>query len=398
VLWATRSGARDWTSEAELGVAYGFHVAMPGYAPTALVELPELAAELGVGSVLVKLEADRFGLPAFKILGASWAVNRELSRRSGFDAPAADLAELRRRADATPVTLVTATDGNHGHGVARMAALLGLPARVYLPAGTSPAVVAAIAAEGGAVFARGDDPPDPPLRRRPRWGSRLPGKRALPRLGATIIKTELIYDDVVRLAAESVSGKPDQVLVQDTAWPGYEDVPGWIVQGYDTLFGELDRQLGDRRPDLVAVPTGVGSLLQAALDHYRAPGLAHRPAILAVEPVTAACVTASLTAGEPVSVDTSAPTIMAGLNCGTVSTLAWPAIRNGLDAGIGVTEDETRAAMDRLRELGVIAGPSGAASLAGTAVAVADPDRRAALDVTGDSIVALLCTEAVRAA
>jgi diaminopropionate ammonia-lyase len=89
---------------------------------------------------------------------------------------------------------------------------------------------------------------------------------------------------------------------------------------------------------------------------------------------------------------------MAGLDCGTVSTLAWPAIRDGLDAGIGVTEDETRTAMDRLRELGVMAGPSGAASLAGAEVAIADPDRRAALDATGDSIVVLLCTEAVRAA
>jgi diaminopropionate ammonia-lyase len=89
---------------------------------------------------------------------------------------------------------------------------------------------------------------------------------------------------------------------------------------------------------------------------------------------------------------------MAGLNCGTVSTLAWPAIRDGLDAGISVTEDETRTAMDRLRELGVMAGPSGAASLAGAEVAIADPDRRAALDATGDSIVVLLCTEAVRAA
>ena len=362
MLWAARSGARDWTSQAELRVAQEFHVAMPGYAPTALVEVPELAAELQVRSVVVKHESDRFGLPAFKVLGGSWAVNRAISRAACFDTPAADLAELRRRAQSSPVTLVTATDGNHGRGIARMAALLGLPARIYLPAGTSPAVVEAIGSEG-----------------------------------AELIQTELIYDDVVRLAADSVAGRPDQVLVQDTAWPGYEEVPGWIVQGYDTLFGEVDRQLGDRRRDLVAVPTGVGSLLQSALEHYRAPDLQHRPAVLAVEPVTAACVTASLAVGDLVSVDTSFPTIMAGLNCGSVSTLAWPAVRDGLDAGVAISDDETGDAMDRLRDLGILAGPSGAASLAGVRVALADADRRAALSITDESVVVLLCTEAIPA-
>jgi diaminopropionate ammonia-lyase len=359
VLWAAQAGARGWTSDSARGLAYGFHASMPGYAATRLVELPELAAELGVGAVLVKEESDRFGLPAFKILGASWAVNQAISRHAGFDAPAADLAELRDRAAATPITLVTATDGNHGRGLARMAAILGLPARVYLPADTPPAVVAAIAGEG-----------------------------------VEVIETDLIYDEVVRAAAASTTGRPDELLIQDTAWPGYEEIPTWIVRGYHTLFDEMDLQLGDRRPDLVAVPTGVGSLLQSALEHYRAPGLTHRPAVLAVEPVSAACVTASLAAGERVSVDTSIPTIMAGLNCGSVSTIAWPAIRDGLDAGVGVTDDQARDAMERLGELGVNAGPCGAASLAGVRIALADADRRAALGVAGGSVVVLLSTEA----
>jgi diaminopropionate ammonia-lyase len=359
VRWATQAGARAWISSSEPGIAYGFHASMPGYAAAPLVELPELAAELGVGAVLVKQESDRFGLPAFKILGASWAVNRALSRYAGFDAPAADLADLRDRAAVAPVTLVTATDGNHGRGLARMAALLGVPARVYLPANTPSAVVSAIAGEG-----------------------------------AKVIETGLVYDDVVQVAAASTSGRPDELLIQDTAWPGYEEIPAWIVQGYHTLFEEIDRQLDDRQPDLVAVPTGVGSLLQAALEHYRARSLAHRPAVLAVEPVSAACVTASLAAGERVSVDTSIPTIMAGLNCGSVSTIAWAAIRDGLDAGVGVTEDQAREAVERLGTLGVNSGPSGAASLAGVRVALADADRRAALGVTGNSVVVLLSTEA----
>ena len=305
---------------------------MPSYRPTPLVELPELAAELGVGAVLVKDESDRLGLPAFKILGASWAVNCALSKRGGFDTPATGLPELRERVGNAAITLVTATDGNHGRAVARMAQLLGLAARVYVPAGTTAKTLEAIADEG-----------------------------------AQVVQTDLRYDDVVRAAASSTTNRPADILIQDTAWRGYEEIPQWIVDGYSTMFDEIDAQLGERAPDLIAVPTGVGSLLQAALQHYPSTGSGRRPstkpAVLAVEPVTAACVTASLAAGKPISVDTSRPTSMAGLNCGTVSTIAWPAIRDTLAAAVVVTDDQARAAMQRLHELGVPAGPSAAASL-----------------------------------
>jgi diaminopropionate ammonia-lyase len=329
---------------------------MPGYRATPLVELPDLATELGVGAVLVKDESDRLGLPAFKILGASWAVNCALSQRSGFDAPARSLIELRE--SSAPVTLVTATDGNHGRALARMAALLGLAARIYVPAGTAEEIVEAITGEG-----------------------------------AKVVQTDLIYDEVVWAAASSTAGHPDDLLVQDTAWEGYEDIPRWIVGGYGTLFDEIAAELGDRTVHLVAVPTGVGSLLQAALQHYRAPALQQRPAILAVEPVTASCVTASLAAGRPVRVDTSEPTIMAGLNCGSVSTIAWPIIRDGLDAGVAVTDDQAMAAVHRLNELGVPAGPCGGASLAGVREALRDANHRAALTITADSVLVLISTE-----
>ena len=222
-----------------------FHASMPGYHATRLVELPALAAELGVGAVLVKDESDRLGLPAFKILGASWAVNCALSRRAGFDTPATGLPELRERVGNAAITLVTATDGNHGRAVARMAQLLGLAARVYVPAGTTAKTLKAIADEG-----------------------------------AQVVQTDLRYDDVVRAAASSTTNRPADILIQDTAWPGYEEIPHWIVDGYSTMFGEIDAQLGDRAPDLIAVPTGVGSLLQAALQHYRGTAratIARRP-------------------------------------------------------------------------------------------------------------------------
>ena len=336
--------------------AQEFHQSIPGYRPTPLVELAELAAELGVAAVLIKDESDRLGLSAFKILGAFWAINCALSHHSGFDSPATNLMELRDRA--APVTLVTATDGNHGRAVARVAAQLGLPARIYVPAGTSHETVHAIEGEG-----------------------------------ALVIRTDLIYDQVVWAAASSTAGHRNDLLIQDTAWQGYELVPQWIVDGYATIFREIDEQLAGRVVNLVAVPTGVGSLLQAALQHYCDPALAQRPAVLAVEPVTAACVTASLAAGRPIQVDTSQPTIMAGLNCGSVSTIAWPVIRDGLDAGVTVTDDQARAATDRLNELRIPAGPCGGAALAGVRKALGDADRRAELAITADSVLVLISTE-----
>ena len=322
-IWAHRPHARAWQGPTPDTAAAAFHASLPGFRPTPLIALPALAAELGVAQVWVKDESDRLGLPAFKILGASWAVNRALC-----DPPAADLDGLRA-AVRDPTVLVTATDGNHGRAVARMAALLGVRARVYVPEGVA---IAPIAGEGAEVVAADPD-----------------------------------YDSTVRRAAASV--RAGDVLVQDTAWPGYTDVPRWVVDGYETLFAEVD---GLIRPDVVVVPTGVGSLLQAALVHYRAPGRSHRPAVVAVEPEGAACVGRSLAAGEPVTVDTGS-TIMAGLNCGTVSAIAWPVIAGGLNAAVTVSDDAARMAVIDLRQLGVEAGPCGAAALAGARALDLDP-------------------------
>ncbi len=343
------------------GVARAFHATLPSYRPTRLVGLPGLAASLGVAQVWVKDEADRLGLPAFKILGASWAVNRALSARAGHLAPAGSLDELRRRTAGSAVTLVTATDGNHGRAVARMARLVGVRARVYLPDRVGSAAVDAIADEG-----------------------------------ADVVRTSLVYDQVVQTAARSVDGRPGDLLVQDTSWPGYEDVPRWIVDGYSTLFAEIDDQI-DAAVDVLAVPTGVGSLLQAALEHYGSPARADRPGVLAVEPATAACVTASLAAGRPITVDTSSPTAMAGLNCGTVSEIAWPVISAGLDAAVGVSEDEARSALHDLHTAGVPVGPCGAAALAGLRLAAGDPELAGALGLGARSVVVLVSTEGIAA-
>ncbi|MGW3103822.1 pyridoxal-phosphate dependent enzyme [Streptomyces sp. NPDC001100] len=346
--WYVRSGARTWTCAPPPAEVRDFHAGLPGYAPTALTELPSMSAELGVDRVFVKDESARLGLPAFKALGASWAIHRVLARRT----------------DGRPVRLVTATDGNHGRAVARMARLFGQQAQVFVPRGVHPAAVTAIEDEGADVVL-------------------VPGS----------------YDEAVRRAAEAAGG-PDSVLVQDTGWPGYERIPGWIVEGYSTLFAEIDEQLGAGAPDLVVVPAGVGSLAQAAVTHYRSrrDGAA-ATALLSVEPVTAACVLASLGRGEPAGVPTGTTT-MAGLNCGTVSSLAWPLLRDGLDAAVAVTDADSAGAVRDLAAAGVFAGPCGAASLAGARAALTGAGaagRRRALAVGSDSTVVLLSTEGTAA-
>jgi len=334
--WYSAPSARDWTSPSAPHAAGAFHRSLPGYVPTPLVPVPELATELMVRRVLVKDESSRLGLPAFKVLGASWACHRVLEQRPG-------------------ATLVTATDGNHGRAVARMAAHFGVGSTVFVPKVMLPETAARITDEGAqVVWVDGD------------------------------------YDAAVRQAAEFAGQQPDRAMVQDTAWDGYEQVPAWIVEGYQTLLQEVDAQLG-RPPDLVAVPVGVGSLAEAVVRHYRRPGVAH-PSVLSVEPDTAACVLASLTADRPVSVPTG-ETVMAGLNCGTVSASAWPVLRAGCDAAVAVTDDEALRAVDDLGRLGISSGPSGAATLAGVRAALADTERRAALDPPDDAVVVLLSTE-----
>ncbi|WP_067483651.1 pyridoxal-phosphate dependent enzyme [Actinomadura hibisca] len=335
--WFSRPAARTWTCAPAPAEVAAFHANLPGYAPTPLTEVPALAAELGVERVFVKDESARLGLPAFKILGASWGVHQAL-----------------RHAARRPERLVTATDGNHGRAVAALARAHGLPARVFVPSGVHPAARAAIEAEG-----------------------------------AEVVETNASYDEAVRRAAADPG-----LLVQDTAWPGYEEVPRWIVEGYSTLFTEIDAQLnaaGAAPAGLVAVPVGVGSLAQAAVTHYRATSTGST--VLSVEPETAACVLASLTEGRPVTVPDGS-TIMAGLNCATPSTLAWPYLRDGLDAAVAVSDDDTARAARDLASHGIPAGPCGAASLAGVRAALTE-DRRA--DLAPAATVVLLSTEGTTA-
>ena len=247
--WFARPAARAWTCASAFARARAFHAGLPGYSPTPLTEVPVIASELGVGRVFVKDESARMGLAAFKVLGASWAVHQVLSRRSA----------------ASPVTLVAATDGNHGRALAWMARLLGQRAHVFVPSGVHPTAVAAIAAEGAQV-------------------TEITGS----------------YDDAIRLAAKAAERtggrtRPGRRLARLPAGPRLDR-----RRLLDPVRRGRRAARGGRsgRPGLVAIPAGVGSLAQAGITHYRSRARSGATSLLTVEPGTAACVLASLVRGE----------------------------------------------------------------------------------------------------
>lgn len=304
-----------------------FHRTVPGYAPTPLADLPRLARRLGVARVSVKDESSRLGLPAFKILGASWAVCREMERRLRREIR--DFPALRAAAAGSGLTLVTATDGNHGRGVARTARLLELHARVYVPSDTVAARSEAIASEG-----------------------------------AEVIVVEGNYDAAVRSAREGCGAQ--DLLVQDTAWDGYETIPSWIVDGYSTMLFEIDEQLRDSHagpPDLVLVQIGVGSLADAVARHYRAEGRGPAPVLIGLEPEEAACGLEGVRAGRPVTLPGPHRSIMAGMNCGTASSISLPVLSAAFDAFLTIPDSRADEGMRVLAESGITAGETGAAAL-----------------------------------
>jgi diaminopropionate ammonia-lyase len=340
-----------------------FHEALDGYAPTPLISLRRLAASWHVANVDVKLEADRFGLPSFKVMGASWAAVEALrpvlppwwTPERGLTALAGTLPER---------TLVTATDGNHGRALARVARLLGLRARIYVPTTLDAARVAAIAAEG-----------------------------------ARIVQVDGGYDQAVAASGRDAARRPDDVLVSDTSWPGYEAVPAAVIAGYSTILAETSEQLanaGRPDPDLVIVPVGVGALAAAVIGHFA--GRHPRTRVAGVEPTRAACVTASLAAGRRLSIPGPHDSTMAGLNCGTPSFVAWPALCGGIDAMVVLDDGHAHQGVRQLAEFGPHVGECSGAVVAAADHLLTGPAataHRAHLRLDGTANVLLLATEGV---
>ncbi|PSR84266.1 tryptophan synthase beta subunit-like PLP-dependent enzyme [Coniella lustricola] len=351
-----------------------FHQRLPQYAVTPLVSLDSLAEELGVGYVLVKDESNRFGLPSFKILGASWAIFCALATKLGLD-PAACLenaagnsslwAELGAKAKEEGLSLVACSEGNWGRAVARLASYFDIPATILVPEVMPESTRNRIRSEG-----------------------------------VQVVQVDGNYDDGVSAAQLQAANNDKVVLVMDMGWDGYQDVPHWVVDGYSTMLNETDAQVlamtGGSPATHAFIPVGVGSIAHAVTRHYKN---ANRPephsiaTVITVEPDTAACLKASLQAGQPTTVQTE-DSIMCGMNCGTISSTAWPTLRDEVDADVTVTDPEAHAAACALDELNVKTGPCGAATLAAlkTVLRVAKDDCK----LGPDSVVVLFCTEGKR--
>lgn len=309
------------------------HRRLPGYRRTPLVAAPILAKQLGMREVWVKDESGRLGLPSFKILGASWATVRAVAERLGEEPEGwSTIGELAEGvAGLRPMTLSAATDGNHGRAVARMARLLGFQSRIFVPEGTARARIEAIESEG-----------------------------------ATVTVVEGTYEAAVETAAE-LAGE-HCLLIQDTAVDGVDRTARWVIEGYSTIFWEVEDELSEldsRAPDLVAVQIGVGALAASVVRQFRRPEPSPRPLIVGVEPDRAACVLASMEAGEIVTIPGPHDSAMAGLNCGTPSSVAWPEVSSGIDLFVAVEDQRAFEAVRAMAEAGMVSGETGAAGLAG---------------------------------
>lgn len=321
------SGSISRTADPQAVLAY--HRTMPGYSPTPLVDVPEIAERLGVAKAWVKDESNRLGMPAFKILGASWAIYQALRTRLGIDQePGTDLADLRARLAGGPaLTLVAATDGNHGRAVARVASMLGLKAHILVPQDMVRARIAALEQEGARVTV-------------------VPGT----------------YDEAVARSAQLEDDT--HIVISDTSWDGYRQVPDWVIDGYSTIAQEIRNQLhslGEALPTVLAVQVGVGSFAASIARGFGGPDVT----IVSVEPTKAACAQASAEAGELQHLDGQLDSSMAGLNCGTPSAVAWPDLVAGVKYFVSVDDSDTEEAMRTLAAAGVVSGESGAAGLAG---------------------------------
>ena len=331
--------------------------------PLAAARTPvvSLGPRSGLGlecSVFVKDESRRLGQKSFKVLGGTYAAARTVASRQSLEADSLEAV----KAAVTEVTLCTASDGNHGAGLAWAAKELGLPAAVWLPKG-------AVA-------------------------DRVETVRSL---GADVRVTDLSYDDTVKLAAKTAEEK-GWLLVQDTAWRGYDAVPRLIMDAYRIIAREaLEAMPRSAAPTHVFVQVGVGSFAAAIVEYVVAALGRGAATLVAVEPAGSACLYASLRAGKTVEVADSPPTVCQGLDCGTVSTLAWPVLSRELAYACTATDAVAADGVRALRAAGVVSGESGAAVGVGVLRALGADGRAEKLGITAESRVLIFNTEGVTA-
>lgn len=347
-----------------------FHESFPQYEVTPLTALPSLASFLGIESIYVKDESYRFGLNAFKVLGGSFAIASYIAKKLNRDVsslPYSVLTSDALKKEFGQATFFTATDGNHGRGVAWAANKLSQNCVVYMPKGSSLTRLANIKNEG-----------------------------------ATATIEEGNYDDCVRMAALSSSNCENGVVVQDTAWEGYEEIPSYIMQGYATMAMEADEQL-NKKPTHIFVQAGVGSLAGAVVGYFANRYPDSPPKFIIVEADAADCLyrSAQNKNGTIEFVTGDMDTIMAGLACGEPNTISWDILRNHASAFVSCPDCVTELGMRILAapkhgDNPITSGESGAVTTGLLATLMTDEnyaELKESLGLNADSCVLLFSTE-----
>jgi diaminopropionate ammonia-lyase len=379
-----------------------FHKSLPSFSPTPLIPLQPTPALL-LNNLFFKSETSRLGLPAFKILGASWATYVTLCDHFGLpaDINLTSLDVIARIARERGVYLFAATDGNFGRAIARMSKILNeagvspeerqvkVRAMIYVPSFTDEATIARIKSEGN------DEIENDGIEQ------------------VSVIRTEGDYDAAVKEAAgyckvmndlivetqgaADGAGKDLAVHIQDNAFEGYMTIPHHITDGYTTMLHEITSQLDEmgRKADFIVTPVGVGSLAHAVVKYAKAASDGRKIKVITVEPEAAACLNENLREGRHFTVHTRR-TIMDGLCCGTVSPTAWPLLKEGVDVSVTVEEKECHDAVLELQNMGIDAGPCGAAVLAGLMRIWKDEGARKEIGLTEESVVVGIVTEGKR--
>jgi diaminopropionate ammonia-lyase len=327
--------------------AYEFHRTIAGYRPTPLIGLKSLAAETGVGSILMKDESERFGLNAFKGLGASYAAYMAAQKYS---------KDIRG--------FISCTDGNHGKALAWIAQKMGIPCRILMPRG----------AESRRI-------------------------RQIEKYGASVEVMEMNYDDTVRCAAAEAE-KSAWTLVQDTALPGYTEIPGYITCGYSTMMREVLAQ-ADEMPTHLFIQAGVGSLAGGVIAYLESVCGSRLPFIGIIEAAPAACYYESAAAGKKICIGGGPETAMAGLNCGEPNFVNYPYLMSRTDVFIKCSDAVTYKGMERARhpagtDRAFSSGECGAVGLGVIETVLTDPSyaaERLQLKLDSDSRILLFNTE-----
>jgi diaminopropionate ammonia-lyase len=335
----------------------------PDYQASPLHRLDRLAKQIGVATIYYKDESQRFGLKSFKALGGAYAVARQLQQqirqRSGTDASIADLLSGRYRPIVQDVVISCATDGNHGRSVAWGCGMFGCRCIIYIHRDVSVA-----------------------------------REQAMQALGAEVIRIDGNYDASVRQAA-SDAAEHDRIIVSDTSYAGYVDIPKDVALGYTVMLKEAVEQMGDSIPTHVFIQAGVGGLAAAVCAYFWELWGSRRPRFIVVEPEQANCLQRSAAAGEPVTVSGDLETLMAGLSCGEVSLLAWDILKPGADDFLTLSEDAVPACMRLLAqgEPAIEAGESAVAGLAAAIAAREDEDLSRQLGLDESSRIFVIGTE-----